>query len=258
MLLKGAPVVNLTRENKFQSRGIRIRRFSLKKKYTGWSLRNGDRFVSVSTFSFLRSLRILVKPTWQLSLPCDSDNYLITQNGDDVLKDMYHCRKRCIILFHPENVPWKTTIAISGNFGASLFYIQICCYTTSIHIQTDTQIRFIWISLDHKEISIWISFQHTLTMCLLAIPKSRLYSKSTWESKLAFPWWRHQMETCSALLDLCVGNSSVTGEFPTQRPVTRSFDDFFDLRLNERLSKQSPGWWIETPMRSLWHHGDVK
>ena len=28
------------------------------------------------------------------------------------------------------------------------------------------------------------------------------------------------------------------GEFPTQRPVTRSFDVFFDLRLNKRLSKQ--------------------
>ena len=37
---------------------------------------------------------------------------------------------------------------------------------------------------------------------------------------------------------LC-GNSPVTGEFPSQRPVTRSFDVFFDLRLNKRLSKQS-------------------
>ena len=44
-------------------------------------------------------------------------------------------------------------------------------------------------------------------------------------------WWRHQMETFSALLALCAGNSPVTGEFPAQRPVTRSFDVFFDLRL---------------------------
>ena len=44
------------------------------------------------------------------------------------------------------------------------------------------------------------------------------------------------METFSALLDLCVGNSPVTGEFPSQRPVTWSFDFFFDLRLNKRLS----------------------
>ena len=41
--------------------------------------------------------------------------------------------------------------------------------------------------------------------------------------------WRHQMETFSALLALCVGNPAVTGGFPSQRPVTRSFDVFFDL-----------------------------
>ena len=46
------------------------------------------------------------------------------------------------------------------------------------------------------------------------------------------------METFSALLAICAGNSPVPGEFPTQRPVTRSFDVFFDLRPNERLGKQ--------------------
>ena len=49
-------------------------------------------------------------------------------------------------------------------------------------------------------------------------------------------------------------NSPVTGEFPSQRPVTRSFDVFVDLRLKKRLSKQSWGWWFETPSRSLWRH----
>ena len=67
-------------------------------------------------------------------------------------------------------------------------------------------------------------------------------------------WWRHQMEIFSALLAICAGNSPVTGEFPTQRPVTRSFDVYFDLRPNERLSKQSWGWWFETLSRSLWRH----
>ena len=50
-------------------------------------------------------------------------------------------------------------------------------------------------------------------------------------------WWRHQMETFSALLALCAGNSPVTSEFPAQRPVTQSLDVFFDLRLNKQLSK---------------------
>ena len=62
------------------------------------------------------------------------------------------------------------------------------------------------------------------------------------------------METFSASLALCAGNSPVTGEFPTQRPVTRSFDVFFDLRLTKQLSKQSRRRWFETPLCSLWRH----
>ena len=72
-----------------------------------------------------------------------------------------------------------------------------------------------------------------------------------------FPWWRHQMETFFASLAICAGNSPVSGEFPAQRPVTRSFDVFFELRLNERLSKQSWGWWSETPSCPLWRHSDA-
>ena len=67
-------------------------------------------------------------------------------------------------------------------------------------------------------------------------------------------WWRHQMETFSASLAICAGNSPVHGEFPAQRPVTRSFDVFFDLRLNKRLSKQPWGWWFETQSLPLWRH----
>ena len=47
------------------------------------------------------------------------------------------------------------------------------------------------------------------------------------------------------------------GEFTghrSERPVTRSFDVFFDLHLNKGLSKQSRGWWFEMPSRSLWRH----
>ena len=55
---------------------------------------------------------------------------------------------------------------------------------------------------------------------------------------------------------LC-GEFTDPGEFPTQRPVTRSFDVFFDLRLNKRLSKQPWGWWFETPSWSLWCYCNV-
>ena len=50
----------------------------------------------------------------------------------------------------------------------------------------------------------------------------------------------------------------VPSEFPTQRPVTRSCDVFIDLRVNKPLSKQSWGWWFETPVSSLWRHRNEK
>ena len=50
------------------------------------------------------------------------------------------------------------------------------------------------------------------------------------------------------------GEFTGPGESPAQRPVTQSFDVFYDLRPNKRLSKQSWGWWFETPSGSLWRH----
>ena len=78
--------------------------------------------------------------------------------------------------------------------------------------------------------------------------------KTTWEGDNS--WWRHQMETFSALLAICAGNSPVSGEFPAQRPVTRSFDIFFDLRMDGRLSKHSWCWWLETLACPLWRQSN--
>ena len=64
-------------------------------------------------------------------------------------------------------------------------------------------------------------------------------------------WWRHEVETFSALLVLCERNLAVTGGFPFQRPVTRSFSVLYDLCSNKRLSKQSRRRWFKTPPRSL-------
>ena len=68
------------------------------------------------------------------------------------------------------------------------------------------------------------------------------------------------METFSALLALERGiprspvNSPVTGEFPLQRPVTRSFEVFFDMRLNQRQTIETPVIWdaIALIMTPLW------
>ena len=71
-------------------------------------------------------------------------------------------------------------------------------------------------------------------------------------------WWRHQMETFSALVAIYVGKSSVIDEFPVQRPVTRSFNVFFDLCLNKRLSKQSWDWWFDRLPCPLWRHSNAQ
>ena len=94
---------------------------------------------------------------------------------------------------------------------------------------------------------LYIYYSHTLSLFKFHLKKHPF---------LLWIWWRHQMEAFSALLTLCAGNSPITSEFHAQRPVTRSFDVFFDLRPNKRLSKQSWGWWFETPSRSLWRHCD--
>ena len=55
-------------------------------------------------------------------------------------------------------------------------------------------------------------------------------------------WWRHQMETFPALLSLCAGNAPVTGEFPAQRPVTRSFNVFLIcLWINDWVNNREAG-----------------
>ena len=72
-------------------------------------------------------------------------------------------------------------------------------------------------------------------------------------------WWRHQIETFSALQAICAGNSLVTGELPTQRASDAElFNVFFGLRLNKRLSKQSWGWWFKTSWRPLWRHCNTR
>ena len=62
------------------------------------------------------------------------------------------------------------------------------------------------------------------------------------------------METFSALLALCAGISLVPVNSQHKGQWWQSFDVFFDLCLNTRLSKQPWSWWFETPAWSLWRH----
>ena len=75
-------------------------------------------------------------------------------------------------------------------------------------------------------------------------------------SEIHTTWWRHQVKIFFAILAICAGNSPIAGEFPTQRPLTRRFDVFFDLHPNKWLSKQSWGCCrcFVTPSRPLRRH----
>ena len=128
--------------------------------------------------------------------------------------------------------------------------VVILAYTFRISHSSKTQLRTTFIStaissskLQYHQINESYRIRH-----FIVHSKSNVFI-------VVITWWRHQkMEPFSALLAICAGNSPVPGEFPAQRPVTRSFDVFFDLRLNKRLSKQSWGWWFETLSCPLWRH----
>ena len=103
----------------------------------------------------------------------------------------------------------------------------------------------------------WMSFSYKLHLTRWWICQPNKNQKRIQVIITTSTWWRHQLETVSALLALCAENSPVTGEFPSQRAVTQSFHVSFDLRLSKRLSKQSRRRWFETPWRSLWRHWNV-
>ena len=93
-----------------------------------------------------------------------------------------------------------------------------------------------------RQTSLWI-YRHSSYVMLVAITGTTILVPHDDVIK---------METFSALLAFCAGNSPVTAEFTAQRSVTRSFDVFFDQQLNRQLSKQGWRWWFERLSRSLW------
>ena len=80
-------------------------------------------------------------------------------------------------------------------------------------------------------VCIWYAVYNILLTLYLSPLKSRVFFVAS------MPCWFSQMETFSMLLALCEGNPPVTSGFPSQRPVTLSFDVFFDLHHNKQLSK---------------------
>ena len=128
-----------------------------------------------------------------------------------------------------------TGLCVGNSPGTGEFPAQMASYAENVSIWWRHHGSFLFY---HRSVS-W-RLKHLASLNLYVVPM--------------WTWWRHQMETFSALLALCAGNSPVTDEFPLQRPLTRSFDVFFDLRLSKRLSKHSWDWWFETLSRPLLRH----
>ena len=118
--------------------------------------------------------------------------------------------------------------------------VDLCCFGLLIFIQIIYDLIDAWIMRGFSRPTIQWAFN------------SLLFS-----IKHTTSWWRHQMEIFSALLAICARKSPVTGGFRSQRPETRSFDVFCRLCMNKWLSKQSQGWWVETPSCSCWRHRNV-
>ena len=144
---------------------------------------------------------------------------------------------------------WTQGLIAHGRSGGQFECVNFTNNPGIDILSNPLNIAFLWMKLMFLKVMVWChqAINNHLSQCW---PR---YG-SIWRNWATLcSWWRHQMETFSALLAICAGNSPVPGEFPAQRPATRSFD----LRLNKRLRKQSWGWWFEILSHPLWRHFDV-
>ena len=125
---------------------------------------------------------------------------------------------------------WMNVLDTEENYQYAFISFSFRCTHSDIFLIMNEAVNNIW-TLAYWKPSIIVSLLYGLTL-------SWKHTFTMWPF-YHMPWWCHQMKTFSALLAPCPGNSTVNGEFPALRPVTRRFDVFFDLRLYKRLSEQS-------------------
>ena len=179
----------------------------------------------------------------------------------------------------PQRVSSLTAYLIRHGHRFVIFGFVIYIYMYYIYVYFFHTMIPLWWNIQHKQLfqdlNQFIGIKHAppslnvVTYCVLVTSYDEIELIQHWPRLWLLAWrhwalawlnvdflsgWRHQMETFSASLALCAGNSLVTGEIPAQTSVTRSFGVFFDLRLNKQWSKQSWCWWFETPSLPLWCH----
>ena len=155
-------------------------------------------------------------------------------NGGDAVSNHqpHHCLLNC--LFRRRSKKLHVTGLCAGNSSvANEFPAQMASNTENVSIWWRHHV----IS-DQFIISWWFNGQNTYI-------KPGKWHLSYWQGSV------NMMTSSNGTIFLVTGpmcgEFTGPGEFPTQRPVTRSFDVFLHLRLNKQLSKQPWGWWFETP-----------
>ena len=108
-----------------------------------------------------------------------------------------------------------------------------------------TKSQFYWLLKHQENMIFWPSHEFTWVIQM----RNKWLQQSLWQRINIM--MTSSNENIFRVTDPLCGEFTGPGGFPTQRPVTRSFDVFFDLRLNKRLSKQPWGWWFETLSWSL-------
>ena len=174
--------------------------------------------------------------------------------------ELTYCRNH-VVWTYKKAKPWPLTVITKPrDWMSEWWYCSEICQASRLLPRRLSNVRTIGqhISRGFKFLRN-LAIRHPSTQCITSLMPAQgsIYSSMIpvkQPCRHASRWWYHQVDTFSALLALCEGNPPVTGGFPSQRPVTRSFEIFFDLRLNKRLITQPKRRWFETPLRSLWRH----
>ena len=131
---------------------------------------------------------------------------------------------------------WPVHSPHKCRWRGALMFSLICALNKRLSKQSwgwwfETPLRLLWRHCNalgcHRHPSSWNTHLSIIVGLRMAVA---MYGAKP--SAVMVSWWCHQMEKFSPLLALCAGNSPVPGQFPSQRPVTHSFDVFFNLRLN--------------------------
>ena len=155
---------------------------------------------------------------------------MLLENPDDVMTWEWF----------PHCWPFLRGILIRSLYFKSLVFPLLLAWKKLLNKELSCR----WFEVPWSSCDVTVKF-HQIWCCYLYPGENMI----TWVPHDDVIKWKH-----FPLLALFASNSPVTGEFPSQRPVTRSFDVFFDLHMNKQLSKQSWGWWFEMPSCSLWCH----